>query len=1127
MEESNIVFIVPTKSDLHQMSAEERDTYVNNVSTTLSEFATTIRFMVDSIVSQPSRMQDLSPTSLLNELIKSKHHTVLLTDVNIISGGASKVFRPAVTPTAQTPTKPGEFMIAVKLAKAKIGKVTQIIFNGTISCKGLTVEGPFYKSPVLDIGNYNHIKLVGLNYIQRPPYHIQFNNDKECTEGIIKVLNQIYSCDDYVASSGTYYYTLASHITKKYIKDLTMPTAEEVVLADEYVPFMTLFNCRIGKNYDNAYVADLLGRGINMIRSNFDSLQHDNIMTKLRNKSIESLRQQRAKEIIFIQTGARLFGHPWIETFNASANSFEERKAKLGETKRKKIENEIANYDTYIKSILQSTCEHVRLYNALLRARATADLQKAYNALQFYIGKPTTKTKIHCNKCNIPFICPHKIKLTEMVIARATESEISTALYAYQESDNGVFSCKICGETLQFVDHSEIKNVLDKELSKFIFTEVSYIIRKVNFPPLTQIGHVVRNITDKIYPFIYEIDRKISKNKLASISEIAIKKRLYTAIYIYAVLAASVSSTVYFKNFKYNNTVEMFKRIIEDIMYSYNTIIKQIPQMNIDTVKNILVEAYKLMGEKVSPTPIVFDVVSYLLDDDIYNYCQVFSPRATMNTILGDSYTSKQTTNLFKNIRAVSPPPLPKIMAKWWKQLPYVVSEKPLILSSFKLFSSLVKSDLYTEHVYVNTGYDKRAGVNTFDFTDARKEYNKQLAELVLHEHSILDIIATQSSKNFSQIVTKPSELYPTQGMPMVLSRLYGVDGHNHKWLNGVCTVCKAMLAEQDDTANDKIYKKLKLMDDTSNFYLYYQMQCPEGGMHVFNADTCDKCGYQNKQDKAYFDKYFSTYEKRNEDIVIVPEPKSIQLHAEQAPVEYPFSDNMDAVIELADKLNINRKHLECLGSTEGIQFTLIKSGQYIPPQPEFTIDTQIYNVFSRVMYLQYEYNILRNFTQAPKGNPLASFITAEKIDKWKLQEISSILPDIYDNFNEKFEAFKLTRKPRELHTWLICEFSRKLMTIFNAKDAKIHAICKAFFFYICKKILRYDEMLTKRGWFNMSLLYGDGGEQLIKTTTDVIEDSTTTAQDDDNPFDVSDFGMEDGDLEDGEEVEIKFNDGD
>jgi hypothetical protein len=241
--------------------------------------------------------------------------------------------------------------------------------------------------------------------------------------------------------------------------------------------------------------------------------------------------------------------------------------------------------------------------------------------------------------------------------------------------------------------------------------------------------------------------------------------------------------------------------------------------------------------------------------------------------------------------------------------------------------------------------------------------------------------------------------------------------------------------------------------------------------------------------------------------------------------VTYEFNDNLNAVIDVANELKINRKHLECLGMMEGVQFTAIKAGQHIPPPPEYGVDTQIYNVFSRTMYVIYEYNILRNYAHGTKDNPLSAFITREKIEKWALRDLGPKLPDIYDEFNEKFEYFKQTRKPRDLHAWLIREFCAKLLTILHVTDTALTKITKAFFFYIAKKILRYDELTTKRGWFNMGLLYGDADEQTtVRTTMDGESDEPLATAEDDNPFDVGDFDVEDGFNEDGEDVEIKIS---
>ena len=95
------------------MSVEEREVYCNTLSAQLPEYSALINFTVKSIVSTPDRQHEQNATSLINELISHPKYNTMLIDVDVITGGASKMFRPAIQQQSKSLNK-SDFMISVK-----------------------------------------------------------------------------------------------------------------------------------------------------------------------------------------------------------------------------------------------------------------------------------------------------------------------------------------------------------------------------------------------------------------------------------------------------------------------------------------------------------------------------------------------------------------------------------------------------------------------------------------------------------------------------------------------------------------------------------------------------------------------------------------------------------------------------------------------------------------------------------------------------------------------------------------------------------------------------------------------------------------------------------------------------
>ena len=97
-----------------------------------------------------------------------------------------------------------------------------------------------------------------------------------------------------------------------------------------------------------------------------------------------------------------------------------------------------------------------------------------------------------------------------------------------------------------------------------------------------------------------------------------------------------------------------------------------------------------------------------------------------------------------------------------------------------------------------------------------------------------------------------------------------------------------------------------------------------------------------------------------------------------------------------------------------------------------------------------------------------------------------------------------------QLRSWLVYMFCTKCLIILDDPTEVTKEIRTQFVKYICKKIFRFDMLLTKRAWFNMSLIFGT----VDKTASQPSAVTKSTDEDETNPFDVSMFDMDNPDDE-------------
>ncbi len=301
------------------------------------------------------------------------------------------------------------------------------------------------------------------------------------------------------------------------------------------------------------------------------------------------------------------------------------------------------------------------------------------------------------------------------------------------------------------------------------------------------------------------------------------------------------------------------------------------------------------------------------------------------------------------------------------------------------------------------------------------------------------------------------------------------------------CSTCGLKFSQVDAIDEKKIRASLNAAVNKENFFRFYETRCPLGAAHTFDGTPpkCTKCNYVlgMAPSNEYFKTHSATWDEEKSSWVKnqLPtiEPAKPVIWSEKYAEDYAkYTFNHFVVVDLATKLGIQPRLLMALGAFEKIEYNDILSGAYIPNEAENRNDTRIYTLATHVKNLMTEYQQLRHFHKLIRPNPELVQIVEDTVGKHQMGSLSMTLPEVYEDFNAKFEYIQRVKKPREIVAFLIQTFCETALKIHSIKDPSasepLARLRKAFVKYFVTKMLKSEEMLTKYGYFSWSLLHGD-----------------------------------------------------
>ena len=471
----------------------------------------------------------------------------------------------------------------------------------------------------------------------------------------------------------------------------------------------------------------------------------------------------------------------------------------------------------------------------------------------------------------------------------------------------------------------------------------------------------------------------------------------------------------------------------------------------------------------------------------------------------------------------------------------FTESNTGYIARSFQHFYDRIHSKLYRKYVYMDTAavVDKKnkEAVVEGKFRPEFENYHQKYSDLFDKEAILFQHWKMEHMKNYYFHEVKNT--LQNVALKVSLGRVYDEDGNLHKFdiyvvqdakttteitvkdaaknveagnrfagkiIDKKCSVCGQLYSTSSTLHEDKILSALQNKGIVSNFFRFFESRCPKGGLHEFeDIIKCNKCNMNikfisqndSKEAMAFYREYRSQYQKERDEFKYkdteLIDDKTVTRESFEGKMknlskkyeaEYSrWTFNFNQLLDLSNKLKINTNILSCLGSVEKQEYNDILTGNYIPPEAEKRNDTRIFTIASMIKNLITEYNMLRYFHRLVKPPvDLMKLIDSSGINKHKINELPNKLVLIYDEFNDRFEYFKSVKKPREIVAFVVQTFCDMCLKIWNNSDKETEKLRHSFVDYIVKKITKHDELVSKPGPFNWSLLYG---EKETKTATD------------------------------------------
>lgn len=289
-----------------------------------------------------------------------------------------------------------------------------------------------------------------------------------------------------------------------------------------------------------------------------------------------------------------------------------------------------------------------KLVKSLINSTSVIDRKKMADELKQWLPVEINDKDWVKSAEGLIIICPHVLAQISMENKHMTDTDMRNEILKFAGKSvlfDGYY-CSICGELLTYTenmdgitlaegDHPAILHSLDETLRDYIWKIANQIVRNYvefkEFRTNKYVNAFVSNIVTYLYDFINMIDKKLGKSKTNSLEEIENKKKIYTIIYIYALLAKIIFDnndriTFVKMGFVKTDLSKIIKYASDKIISTQNILIDKLPDLTDEFILDSLNKTYNnivtvIDKARLDPPPIINYATDIMLDP-IYIYYQ-------------------------------------------------------------------------------------------------------------------------------------------------------------------------------------------------------------------------------------------------------------------------------------------------------------------------------------------------------------------------------------------------------------------------------------------------------------------------------------------------------------------------
>jgi len=982
---------------------------------------------------------------------------------------------------------------------------------------------------------------------------IYFKSDADAVQKINIVQSYIKYVNNFYKNSLSIYHT----------RELSVEVARQKQLTNiqEYKPeidnidpiskkIAKLINVRLGNKYVNTYIFDKYQKLDMLNQIQLMGLSNELSKKKLQEISINKTYYDvinefnRLKFIKILEKAKK--NAISLNKFNTTIDKLNKTQCTIIDLEFNKMEKSKTLTKDYLGlELVKSLNWAMQMDKYMLMRERLTELEKIV-----VMPKDLKTADMLKDKAKNIIVCPHVIAKAQYMLNSAKNISSSGMLREYlinnfsMPDDNGYY-CKVCGELLADADIDEIVKYISGKRISFvadndrlkteIWKEVAAIITlQVKFKDAVNLKNIITSITDALRPELGFIENNLLKIKSNSRDSIKDLLYIYTVVYTYAMIVNMIHNNygrITFatrvehrpdsarigagakrkggepKNAKDNQKIlqNIINNALFIILRTINIAINNVSSLNIESIKPILIKAYKWASSlKMEVNKHHTEEKPELsMDDDlIYNYVKYIARLhhyykgnkfdKSLKYILGRNESSIQDgfkDNISIYATAVIPEPWSNTKLckyqydSFMQTMEYIKKKiyKENAVPYSNILSEHVKKYSYLNQISDQVFYD---GMRT-----EMKPYNRiELLNNLMITYNNFDTIKTEryydNNGNSHKFNIYVYQMANSKGLLSGAKKEYTKADVN-KWLSAKetaktkefknmfivderCSVCNVLMSQVKNISVDKALAK---NEDINAFFQYFENRCPKGELHNFiiseKEGYCDKCNMTkkifNEQDKKFYDKYEKMYEKIISDkieydkntIDEITTIKKINIDKKSFPawkITNYFIMDVSKTFKIKYNIWIN------LGLSINNNYHLIETESINPSENQTPDIMSLRNIqlYSYYLNVVTTYNIIKHYESA-KFIPYYLKIILDKNNVGGLYKKLTNLEDILS----QYEYYKLNADPHVLSNFLLSSISSTIINVYNIMKKAGMDTAFALTEYIIKILLESDKLLS------------------------------------------------------------------